>query len=412
MRYETFIALRYLRARRKHALISVISLVSILGFTVGVAALIIALALMTGFREEVQQRILSTSAHILVQTWGSEGLENYADAVRKIEAVPGVAAASPAVYPKGLLVSAGNSEGAAVMFKAISPEKESLVTSLASRMESGSWEALSRPSPGGTPPVILGKDLASELGVKVGDRVRLILPQVTISPLGAMPRMRTFEVAGTFASGYYLSDGSWGIISLAEGQSLLGMKDAAQSIEVRVFDPDRVEEVSARLAGVLPPLCRVANWKEMNRPLFSAFKAEKLMMFLAIGLIVVVASFNIVTTLVLMVMEKNRDIGILKAMGARAQGVARVFVWQGFLVGAAGTALGAALGAGACWLFDTYRLLPLSEDVYYIPYVPFHLKALDVAAVVVAALAISLLATLYPSRQAAKLQVVDALKYE
>lgn len=412
MRYETFIALRYLRARRKQALVSVISLVSTLGFMVGVAALIIALALMTGFREDIQQRILSTSAHLIVQPLaGSGSMEDYRETLASMEAVEGVVAASPVILDKGLLLSAARSKGEAVILKAVLPEREARVTSLSESMEEGS--SLKALEGEGFPPgIVLGHELALSLGVVAGDRVRLVSPNVTLSPLGVVPRTYSFEVVGTFSSGFYLYDTSWAYVHFETGQALWGQGDAAQMIEARVARPERVEEVQERLAGVLEPFLYLTNWKEMNRPLFSAFKVEKLLMFFAIGLIVVVASFNIITTLVLMVMEKHRDIGILKAMGARSQSISRIFTSQGFSVGALGTALGVVLGVGLCYVLHTYKLIPLSPEVYFIPYVPFHVKALDVAVVALAALGISLLATVYPAHQAARLEVIEALKHE
>ena len=411
MRYETFIALRYLKARRKQALISVISLISTLGFTVGVAALVIALALMTGFREDIQERILSTSAHLtLYPLVGDALLADYREPLDAIDGTDGVKAASPVILEKGLLLAPGHPKGEAVVLKAVLPERESRVTSVLEGMTEGSLAALTGES--SPPGIVLGQELAIALGVKVGDRVRLVSPSVTLSPMGVVPRLRSFKVVGTFLSGFYLYDTSWGYIHLNTGQALRGEGDAVETIEVRVTEAGRVEEVQERLARRLGPLWHLRNWKEMNRQLFSAFKVEKLLMFLAIGLIVVVASFNIITTLVLMVMEKHRDIGILKAMGARPQSIGRIFRLQGFSVGALGTALGVALGVGACYVLDTYEIIALSPEVYFIPYVPFHVKALDVAVAALVALGISLLATVVPSRQAARLEVVDALKHE
>jgi lipoprotein-releasing system permease protein len=411
MRYETFVALRYLRARRKQAVISAISLISALGFMVGVAALVIALALMTGFREDIQSRLLSAGAHLVVSPLGrGETLENYKETAARIAAIPGVEAASAVLYEKGLLMAPESGISEAVLLKGVKAEAEKRVTTLTHDMEEGSLESLE--GEGSLPRIVLGADLADTLGVSAGDRLRLLSARTTLTPFGPMPRSRNFEVGGVFRSGLYLYDSNWALVSLEAAQALRGEGDVAESIEVRVKNPDTVEKVEeAVLQGASETLLTV-NWKEMNQSLFSAFKVEKLLMFLAIGLIVVVASFNIVSILMLMVMEKHRDIGILKTFGALPGGIARIFVIQGAAAGAAGTVLGAALGIAACLVMDRWRLIRLSPEVYLIPYVPFHVHALDVAVVVAAAMGVALLATLYPAKLAARLRVVEALRHE
>lgn len=411
MNYELFIARRYLSARRKQALISIISGISAMGIMLGVAALIISLALMTGFREDIQGRILGANAHIIVKSYDAEDrLDHWEERILKIKAIDGIAAAAPSTYDKGVLTSKYDTKGSAAVVKGILPGRMAEVTRLRESITEGSfWNET--PDPVSPPGIVLGKELAMDLGVGPGDRVTLVSPHMTLAPFGAIPRRRAFEVTGIFESGLYFYDTTWAYVSLASGQSLLSLDSAVSHIEVSVDDPDLADTLAKVIENRLGDVY-TANWKEMNKPLLSAFKLEKILMFLAIGLIVLVASFNIITTLVLMVMEKNRDIAILKTMGASQASLRRIFVYQGFAVGLVGTALGTFLGTGTCYILETYRLIQLPSEVYLISYVPFHLKLLDVLLVVTVALAISLIATLYPSRQASGLDVVEGLKHE
>jgi lipoprotein-releasing system permease protein len=409
MPYELGIALRYLTARRKQAFISLISAISVLGVVVGVMALMISLGLMTGLQSEIRAKILGATAHLSIFKGRNDAFEDYRAVVEEVRKVPGVVGSAPAFYGKGLLTSSGAS--AVATLKGIVPALEATVTDLPSQIEEGSVEPLQHPGEG-MAPILLGRDLAGALGVGVGDVISVTSPQGRLSPMGVLPRMAKFRVAGTVRSGLFEFDSGWAYIPLASAQRLFGEGDRASLVEVRLRDMFAVKPAAAAILARLGDRYLTTDWIQMNHSLFSALWLEKTAIGITIGLIVMVAALNIVATLILMVMEKHKDIAILVSMGASRGAIMRIFMLQGTVIGGLGTLAGAVLGWGACRLLDRYRLIRIPEDVYQISYVPFHLLPGDAAAVVVGAVLVCFLATLHPARGAARLDPAEALRYE
>jgi lipoprotein-releasing system permease protein len=367
---------------------------------------------MTGLQGEIRSRILGATAHISVFRSGSLTLEGWREAMDTLRRVPRVEGAAPAVYGKGLLSSSTGS--AVATLKGVLPAYERDVTELASQVTAGSLDAIGSGSEaqGLQPPVLLGADLASSLGVGVGDVVSLTSPQGRLSPMGVLPRVLKLRVAGTVRSGLYEFDSAWAYLPLATAQRLFGTDDGVSLIEVRIDDMYAVRRVAPELLRALGDGYLTNDWIQMNQSLFSALWLEKTAIAVTIGLIVMVAALNIVATLVLMVMEKHKDIAILVSMGASRGAIARIFVLQGAIIGALGTGAGALLGWGACLVLDRYKLLRVPQDVYQISYVPFTLLPGDAAMVIAGAMLICLLATLHPARGASRLDPAEALRYE
>jgi lipoprotein-releasing system permease protein len=407
MSFELFVALRYLFAPRKQAFISLISLISMAGVGIGVAALVIALALMTGLQGEMRDKILSSQAHIYV--WKTGGIVNYAPEVQKLSTVPGVVGAAPVIFGKALIV-AGSTQ-AFISVKAIDPSLEPSVTGVGEAMRRGSLRALANEPEDQPPAILLGQDLANQLHVALGDSVMLLAPQGTLSPMGMMPRQRRLRVAGIYSLGLYEFDSSYGFVSLAFGRRLMG-KDDVDLIQLRVaniYDAPRIAtDITARFGASYV----AQDWSDLNQSLFSALWLEKMAISITIGLIVMVAALNIVASLILLVMEKSRDIAILKTMGTTPRRIMTIFMMQGLIIGVIGTVCGGALGLGLCYVLDTYRLIRIPSDVYQVSYVPFVVQPLDFAVVIASALVICFVATIYPSRQAARLDPVQALRFE
>lgn len=409
MPFELWIALRYLTARRKQAFISLISTVSVVGVMVGVMALMVALGLMTGLQAEIRSKILGATAHLSIFKSRSDGVEDYAGVVEKMRALPGVLGAAPAVYSKALVSS---STGASpVTLKGIVPEEESTVTELGRQVEGGELEAL-RDNEADLAPVLLGRDLASSLAVGPGDIVTVTSPQGRLSPLGILPRVTRLRVAGLVRTGLYEFDSAWAYIPLATAQRLFGDGGRVTLVEVRVEDFYRVRDIEPRILEALGEGYVITDWIETNESLFSALWLEKVAIGITIGLIVIVAALNIVATLVLMVMEKHKDIAILVSMGASRASVRRLFMLQGALIGSVGTAVGGALGWLACRILDHYKLIRVPVDVYQVSYVPFTLLPADAFAVVAGSMLVCFLATLYPATSASGLDPAEALRYE
>jgi lipoprotein-releasing system permease protein len=406
--FELFIAMRYLLAKRKQAFISVISLISALGYMVGVMAVLIALALMTGLQGELRDRIVGSAAHVYVTKAG--GLSDPQAEVKRLLAVPRVVGAAPIVLGKALLTSDGGGE-AFITIKGVVPAEERTVTQIERSIVTGSLDALAPHEGESTPAILLGKDLAAALHVAIGDRVKLITQEGTLTPFGPIPRPRFFRVAGTFSLGLYEYDSSYGLVHLDVAERVLG-RSIPDVIELRVDDMFAAQQVADSIPSQLGSDYLAQDWADVNGALFSALWLEKVAMAIAIGLIVMVAALNIAATLILLVMEKNRDIAILKTMGASAASIRRIFVVQGVVIGVLGTALGAAIGHTLIYVLDRFKLIHVPIDVYQISYVPFTLRALDFAIVVASALAICFLATIYPSRQASKLDPAQALRYQ
>lgn len=406
MSFELFVARRYLTTRRKQAFVSVITLISVVGVAIGVAALVIAIALITGFQGDVQAKILGATSHVMVSDLGGRGLEGYEGMAEKIRGIPGVVSVSPVVYNTVLITGIGESSGALV--KGIDFERERPGSDWLQRLEAGQI-----PQAGGTRDgLLLGRELALRIGVQVGDVVDIITASSTLSPLGLMPKRKRFEVTGLFNTGLYEFDSSTALVAIGVAQKLFGLEGRASYIQVKLQDIFAAPAIGEKIKAVLPPVVYITTWMELNKSLFSALKLEKNILFLTITLIVVVAALNIIASLILMVMEKTRDIGILMAIGATPQMVNRIFFYQGALIGVIGTALGSLLGLAWCALANAFELIKIPVDIYQISYVPFRMRPLDLAVIVGVALLICFISTLFPARRAAKIDPVVALKYE
>jgi lipoprotein-releasing system permease protein len=371
-------------------------------------ALVIALAIMTGVQSELRNRILGSTAHIYVSKVGGGGFTDVAAEIQRVSS-PRVAAASPIVLGKGLVHSArGDSEG--MMIKGVDPAREPAVTEIVAAMKTGSYDELVHRPPDAFPGILLGADLADQLGVSRGDRVTVQTGETRTSAMGGVVNNHAdFDVVGTFQFGFYEFDSTTGLMLLDDATDLLN-KSGPDMLQLRLVDMDEAPAISRTLHEQLGAGYRVQNWSELNRPLYAALALEKLAISLTIGLIVMVAALNIVASLVLLVMEKSRDIAILRTMGAPAGAIRRIFMFQGVIIGGVGTLAGALLGLVVCHFADRYRLIKLPGDVYQISYLPFRVQTLDVVVVVIAAIGVCLLATLYPSRQAGRLDPAEALR--
>jgi lipoprotein-releasing system permease protein len=422
--YEVFIGLRYLRAKRRNRTISFNTLISIAGVTIGVAALIATLGIMTGFKEDMQAKILGTNSHIIITTRTGETIKGYLELTEKIAAVPEVVAATPFVFKQVLLTSESGSHG--VVLRGIDIRRETTVTEIAKNLKAGTLEDLERlgpadklmPAPPGQPEatslplpgIIIGKELSLRLGVFIGDRLNVVSPVGPISALGMIPKVRGYRVVGVFEAGMFEYDSSLAYVSIKQAQEFFNMGDAVTGIEVKVADvfaADRIAQVIERTIG-FPYWAR--DWMKLNKNLFSALKMEKFMMFVLLVLVVIVASFNIVSTLTMIVVEKHREIAILKAMGATGKAVMRIFMLNGLVIGIVGTAIGIPLGYGFCWAIQEFYTLP--GDVYYLSRIPVNIKIMDVLTVAISAITITFLATIHPCRQAARLDPAEAIRYE
>jgi lipoprotein-releasing system permease protein len=409
MPFELQIALRYLLARRRQAFISIISFVSTLGVTVGVLALILAMAMMTGLQSELRDRILGSTAHAFV--FKTTGIEDYRAEIVALRKIPRIVGAAPALLGRAMVSSPA--ADAFISFKGIEPTLEATVTEIEKSIVAGKLEDLKPRSEDDFDGIFIGQDLARQLGVGVGDRITLLTPQGTLNPfLGLTPRSRPFRVAGTFRLGLYEIDNNFGYVLLDVAQRLMN-KSQPEMIQLSFDDIDAAPEVAAAIPQILGERYVTQDWTTMNRTLFEALWLEKMAVSITIGLIVMVAALNIVASLVLLVMEKTPDIAILKTMGASSRSVMSIFMLQGLIIGTIGTAIGALTGVGVSWVMNRYQLLrvPGMGEVYQISYVPFTLRPLELLIVVVLAILICFLATIYPSRQAAKLKPVEALRY-
>jgi len=402
--FSWFVARRYLTARRRQAFISLISAVSILGVGVGVMAVIIALALMTGVQGELRDRIVGSTAHMYIYKLHEPFVDMEAERARV--ALPGVAASAPAILGPALIEAGGHEF---VMLKGIDPGLEAQVTEISAATQSGSIEALVRRDPEARDGIVLGADLADQLGVRLGDVVWVLSTAMTSTPTGLQPRRRPLEVVGMVRFGFYEVDTRFGFVSLETAQAMMA-PDGPNMLQLRLTDVDDARRIRDQLQGELGIGYQVQDWIEINGSLYSALWLEKVAISLAIGLIVMVAALNIVASLVLLVMEKTRDIAILRTMGARAGTIRRIFMYQGLAIGLLGTMGGAVLGVVVSVVLDRYQLIKMPSDVYQIAYLPFRVQPLDVFIVVAAALVICLCATLYPSRQAGRIDPAEALR--
>ena len=407
--YEIFIALRYLTSRRKKSFMGTIAAVSVGGVVVGVAALVIVLAVMNGFEDEVQKRIVGTNAHVIVLGYNEKGIEEHGQIVKKIDSVPGVVASSPFVYAKVMLASEGGSEGA--VLKGVNLAQERSVTEIAQNLKPR-ISTIDRD--GHDPGVVVGKELAASLGLTIGDELRVVSPfSGGFSPFGFMPKMQKFIVVSIFDSGMYEYDSSFIFVSLSSAQKLLGLGEAVTGVEVRIKEmmdaPGMGDRILKALGGY--PF-RTNNWIELNRNLFAWMKMEKKVMFIILTLIVLVAAFNIRNMLMMLVMEKRRDIGVLRSLGVTSGGIMRIFILQGLIVGAVGTFCGGVIGVLISLAIGKYKFIGLPGDIYFIDTLPIKLEMLDLLEIAAAVMVISLIATYHPSRQASRLVPVEAIRYE
>ncbi|MCC6766082.1 MAG: lipoprotein-releasing ABC transporter permease subunit [Deltaproteobacteria bacterium] len=426
MRYELMVGLRYLRAKRSEAFISLITVISIVGVMIGVMTLNIVLAVMTGFEEDLRDRILGFNPHIVLVSYAGT-IAHPDEIVRKVKETPGVAAAAPLVYSQVMLSSGQSVSG--VVVRGVPPDMEEAVVDLKAHLTSGSLAGLGAPfevpvegekdadkdgrvDTTTLTGVILGGELAKQLGLAVGDPVSVVSPLGTPSPVGPIPKVKRFVLAGTFDSGMYDYDSGLLYMDIADAQKFFGLGDAITGVEIRVTDLYGAEQVARRLEQTLGTPFRARDWMEVNRNLFLAFRLEKVVYFIVLTLIVLVAAFNIVATLIMVVMEKRKDIAILKSMGATDRSIARIFMLKGLIIGVVGTLLGVVGGYAGCWLLRHYQFVELPKDVFYVSTLPVRVYGENFATVALVSVVICLLATIYPARQAAGLAPVEVIRYE
>jgi lipoprotein-releasing system permease protein len=436
MRFEFFIASRYLRAKRKQAVIGVITGISIVGVAAGVASLVIALAINNGFRQDLQDRLLGSTSHVnLLRTMG-DGIRDWRPLMERLKKQPHVVAVAPIIYEQVLVSIGSNARGA--ILKGIIPQDERRVSDLLDSVKQGSAEAL-EPQPerspdqnvpaaqppsspdslaaierrrSSMPPIILGSEMAGELGAKVGSVVTVTSPQGELTPFGMVPKYVRFRVVGIFDSGFYDYDSSWAFTRLADAQRLFSLGDVIQIIEFKIDDIYMAPQVGDQLEEAAGPGFMTTNWMKQNQPLFHALKLERLVTFITVGLIVFVAALNILISLVMMVMEKTRDIAVLMSMGTRKSQVRKIFVAQGALIGLVGTLIGLVVGYVVSYLGGHYHVFALAPEVYSIDYVPFAPRVMDGILVTLVAVGTSLVATIYPSWSATRILPAEALRYE
>ena len=456
MRFELFIATRYLRAKRRQAFIGVITAISVLGVAAGVASLIVALAINNGFRQDLQARLLGSTAHVSLLRVESDGIKDWRPLLDKLSKQPHVVAAAPAIYEQVLISRGPRARGA--VLKGMLPQYERKVSDLLQTVTLGSAAALDetrvvpglRPGDDGTkssagtsnqttpssnsssppddlasvqqrqaamPPIILGHDMADEIGATVGSIVLVTSPQGELTPFGMVPKYIRFRVAGIFNSGFYDYDSSWAFIRLSDAQQLFGLGDIVSVLQFKLDDIYRAGEVAQQLEQAADSISQshgfmATNWMEQNKPLFRALRLERLVTFITIGLIVFVAALNILISLIMMVMEKTKDIAVLMSLGTKRKQIRRVFIAQGVLIGLIGTVIGLVIGYAISFAGGHYHFLSLSAEVYSIDYVPFAPRLLDGALVSLVSIGISFIATIYPSWSAARILPAESLRYE
>jgi lipoprotein-releasing system permease protein len=453
--FELFIAARYLRAKRRQAVIGVVTAISIVGVGAGVASLIIALAITNGFRQDLQSRLLGSTAHVSIERARGDGIRDWRAMLQKVQNQSHIVAASPALYEKVLVSRGARANG--LLLKGVVPQYESRVSEFLSDVKIGSADALkasdafingaqngveanTRPAAESTsaglavagvkaptgstepasseapaapyPPIVLGEDLGDDLGATLGSVVLVTSPQGELTPYGLVPKYKRFKVVGFFKSGFFDYDSSWGLIRLEDAQSLFGLGDIASVIETKIDDIYKAPEIGIQLENAVGPGFMTTNWQEQNRPLFRALRLEGVVTFITISLIVFVAALNILISLTMMVMEKTKDIAVLMSMGTRKVQVRKIFIYQGLLIGVVGTIMGLIVGYLLSYLGGHYHWIRLSAEVYSIDYVPFAPKAVHGVLVAATAILVSLLATVYPSWSAARILPAEALRYE
>lgn len=408
MIFELFLGIRYLKAKRKQKFISVITLISVLGVMVGVMALVVVLSVMNGFRGDLMRKIMGVNSHIIVLEHGGS-LHDYHVVAERTRRIDKVLAVSPFVYSQVILKSNGNVSGA--VLRGLDPKTAGDVTSIRDMIRKGSLDTLTRKKEG-LPPIIIGIELSKRVGTYVGDTVTLVSPEGKLTPLGRVPNSRRYKVIGLFDSGMYEYDASMVYVSLEDAQDFLGLGDKVSGLEVKIDNPYKSDQVAQRVEKELGSPYWTKDWKGMNRSLFSALKLEKRTMFVILTMIVLVGALNIISTLVMVVMEKSREVAILRAMGASAKSIMSIFMIQGLLVGLVGTVMGLLSGLGICHLLEKYKFIKMPSDVYYFSTLPVQVEFGDVFLVSLAAVLISFLATLYPAWYASRVDPVEALRYE
>ena len=430
MQFELFVAARYLRAKRRQAVVGVITVISIIGVAAGVASLIIALAINNGFRQDLQDRLLGASSHVNLLRVEADGIRNWEALLSQLAKQPHVVAGAPAIYEQVLISRGARAQGA--VLKGIIPAEENKVGDLLNSVKIGSAaplasqegqaaipassdsdeNPLSAKTTASLAPIVLGKDMADQLGATVGSVVTATSPQGELTPFGIVPKYARFKVVGIFNSGFYDYDNTWAFIRLSDAQRLFDLSDVVSVLEFKVDDIYKAAEVGRELEAAAGKGFLSTNWMEQNRALFRALRLERVVTFITIGLIVFVAALNILISLIMMVMEKTRDIAVLVSMGAKKRQVRHIFMLQGLLIGVIGTVIGLVLGYSISWAAGHYHLLSLSAEVYSIDYVPFAPRLWDGLLVCAVAIGISFVATLYPSWSAAGVLPAEALRYE
>ncbi len=408
MSFEWFVARRYLRSPHRPAILRLITLFSVIGVAAGVATLVIALAMNSGFRETLQDRLLGVTAHISLTRPGSGGISNYQALSEKLQQMAGVRSVTPAIYETVLLSFGGQARG--VVTKGIDVEREKKSDEALQKLTSGQLDFSTDAD--GIDGLIVGKQLSDEWKLRPGDYVTLTSPQGRLTPFGLMPRTRRFRVAGVFESGFYDYDENWCFVSLRAAQSLAGAGDIVNVLEFRLTRPELAAQIAPLVEQAAGQGFSAATWMEENKALFRALKLEKLVTAIFIGLITFVAGLNILVVLSMTVTDKARDIAVLLSMGARREQIRRIFLFQGLAIGASGTVLGLVFGYAFAWIAGTYQLIPLDPQVYAVPYVPFHPNFLDGLWIASAAMSIAIVATLLPAREAARLLPVEILRFE
>ena len=426
MRFELFIAARYLRAKRRQAVVGVITAISVIGVAAGVASLIIALAITNGMRRDLQQRLVGSTAHVMLMRVSADGIRDWRPLMARLRALPHVTAAAPGLYEEVLI--SRNAKSAGALVEGIVPADLRTVSDLLQSVQQGSAKDLqpvaqasdsasqrvgeSATTAQATPPIVIGQDIATTIGAEVGDTILVTSPQGELTPLGLVPKYQRYTVAGVFNSGFYQYDSSYAFIRLADAQRLFSEPDLISAISFKVDDMDRADVIARQIEQAAGPGYESTNWMEQNRELFRALRLEQVVTFIILALIVCVAALNILIALTMMVMEKTRDIAVLMSFGVRVDQVRRIFLLQGLLISLIGTALGLVLGFGLSWLGGHYRFIHLDASVYSIDYLPFAPRLIDALIVAAVSLGVSLLATLYPSSSAAKVLSAEALRYE
>jgi lipoprotein-releasing system permease protein len=408
MRFEWFVARRYLRSPHRPAVLRLVTLFSIIGVAAGVATLVIALAMNTGFRETLQDRLLGVTAHISLTRPGSGGIRDYESLATKFSSIPGVRSVTPAVYQTVLMTFAGQSRG--VVTKGVDPERERRADEALQRIVAGQLDFSSDKD--GIGGLLIGKQLAEEWKLSPGDYVTLMSPQGRLTPFGLLPRSRRFRIAGVFDSGFYDYDQNWCFLTLPDAKNLSGGGDAVNVLEFRLNNPENASSIAQQVQKNAGPGFAAATWMEENRALFRALRMEKLVTAIFIGLITFVAGLNILVVLSMTVTDKARDIAVLMSLGTRRAQIRKIFLWQGITIGAVGTVVGLCVGYLFAFIAGFYHLIPLDPQVYAVPYVPFHPGLLDGVWITLIAMAISFGATILPARAAARLLPVEILRYE